>query len=327
MDIPIALSAIEREVRNSRMVAAATNLRTEIESGSAAWRALERADLLPRRHLLLVRVGEQAGRLSENLVIVADQQAKERQYRSQMSTALMYPALVLGLTIVVGLVVAWFVLPRLATVFSGIKLELPFITRVVIAIGLFLQKYGAFAVPLILAFLGALVYFLFFYRRTKYIGQAMLFAFPPTRRVMRESELARLGYLLGTLLEAGISVTEAMVSLHDSTDLRPYQKFYRFAREALDSGDSFEKMFTRYKGLEKILPIATQLIIVSAERSGRLSETMRRVGQGFERKMENSAKGLATLLEPILLVIVWLGVALVAFAVILPIYGLIGGLH
>ena len=150
---------------------------------------------------------------------------------------------------------------------------------------------------------------------------------PGVKLLLKETELARFGYLLGTLLSAGLSPTEALHSLSEATSLSRYKKFYLYLQESITDGNSFKKSFVQYKNINKLFPVPMQQLIIAGEQSGTLSETLIKIGQNYEAKTDTTAKDLTIILEPILLVIVWLGVLAVAFAVILPIYSLIGGLN
>ena len=105
-----------------------------------------------------------------------------------------------------------------------------------------------------------------------------------------------------------------------------YKKFFYFLREKIEEGNSIHNTFRLYKDSDQLITIPVQQMIGSAEKSGRLQETLLKIGEIFEEKTEISTKNLAVILEPILLIIIWLGVVAVALAVILPIYSLIGGL-
>jgi type II secretory pathway component PulF len=94
-----------------------------------------------------------------------------------------------------------------------------------------------------------------------------------------------------------------------------------------EEGNSFQKSFVAYKKIKNLIPTSVQQMVASGEQSGHLSDTLFQVGQIYEAKIETTTKNLSVILEPVLLVIVWLGVAAVAFAIILPIYSLIGGLQ
>jgi type II secretory pathway component PulF len=142
-----------------------------------------------------------------------------------------------------------------------------------------------------------------------------------------EVEVARFGYLLGTLLEAGLPVTKAIDSLTGASEVIRYKKFHQHLHDAIDMGNSFEKSFALYKDIDKLVPQPIQQLIISGEQSGNLNKTLIKVGQVLEAKSDTTTKNLTIIMEPILLVIVWAGVVSVAFAVILPIYSLVGGLN
>lgn len=327
MTVTESLSAIERELDSKHATRLISSIRTDIENGYTLSKALGRSGVFKGRIITLIHIGEQSGRLAENLRVVAEQSEKERELRSKIRSALMYPLFVLGLTFTVGIGIAWFILPRLSSVFAQLNVELPKITQILIGFGSFLGEHGTLVIPAFLLFFGVLLYFVFGYSRTRFIGQAILFAFPPVRRLIQEVEIARFGYLLGTLLDAGLPIVLASGSLVEGTEFRMYRKFYETLQRQVDEGHSFRNIFDSYPGVGQLIPIPIQQLIVSAEHSGRLSETLKIVGERYEKKIDLSTKSLTVLLEPVLLVIVWLGVVAVAIAVILPIYSLTSGVQ
>lgn len=326
MDVVLALETVSASLPSPLMRKLIGEVKSDVEDGMPLWQALGKTGLLPDRSLALIRVGEQTGRLSENLSMISLQQQKERLFRAKVRSAMMYPVLVLSLTGVIGVCIAWFILPRLASVFSHLNVALPLPTRILIVLGNFLGAHG-FSTVLFLGAAGILsCYVLFIWDRTKSAGEWLLFLFPAIRKLLQEIELARFGYLLGTLLKAGLPITNAFDSLTEVTLFRAYRKLYAAMHERIAEGNSFQKSFALYPNVERLIPVAVQQMITAAERSGQLAEALLRVGSTFEEKIEVTTKNLATLVEPILLVVVWLGVVGVAVAVILPIYSLIGGL-
>ncbi len=327
MDFLVALKTIKQETKSPKMRAIIEELEEDIEAGSSLSSALERVNIFPDYIISLVRIGEESGKLAESLQVIALQEEKERDFHSRIKSAMMYPVIVLTLTVIVGIGIAWFILPRLSAVFNQLQLELPFITRALIAIGNFLGRYGFVVVPLFILVTAGGVYFLFIFPKTRIVGQELLFKIPAIRNLIREVELARFGYLLGTLLDAGLPVTRALTSLYQATTSPPYRRLYVHLRDKIEEGNSFQKSFASFPKINKLITVPVQQMVVSAEQSGKLSTTLLKIGSIFENKTENSTKNLAIVLEPILLVIVWLGVIAVALAVILPIYSLIGGLN
>lgn len=324
MGIGAVLDSIQTELKSSKMRRALKEMLTEIESGASLWKTLDKVGLFPAQAIALFRIGEESGRLSENLQVIAAQQQKERDFRAKVTSAVSYPALILILTLVIGLSVTWFILPRLASVFSQMKIKLPLITRLLIGAGQFLGQYGFIVVPLLILFLVLIFYFLFAFPKTKYLGQELFLKIPAISKLVREVELSRFGYILGSLLDAGLPVVTALESLILSTSIISYKSFYKRLRDQTEEGLSFQKIFAQEKNLGRLLPGPIRQMIISGEQSGNLPTTLRKVGSIFDAKTEITTKNLATLLEPILLIIVWLGVVFVALAIVLPIYSLIG---
>ncbi len=322
-----AIDSISEEVKNPGMKKILQSLREDVENGSPLWKAFERTGIFPLHTVSLIRIGEESGNLAQNLKLIAIQEEKDRVFKSKIRGAMMYPGFVFSLTIIVGVLIMWFILPRLSVVFGQLKIELPAITKALIATGKFLGAYGVVAVPLFFAFIGLLVFFIFYYKRTKFLGQSFLFAFPGIGKLLREVELTRFGYLLGTLLEAGIPVVTALESLEKATTFYRYQKFYAHLKESVRDGNSFGKSFLLFNKSDDYIPKTIQGLIVAGEKSGSLSSTMLKFSSRYEAKIEDTTKNLSVIFEPILLVIVWVGVVAVALAVILPIYSLIGGIN
>lgn len=321
-----AIEAVKADIRSSHMRAIIDRIAENIEAGLPLWRALDESHILPLHTISLIKVGEESGKLAENLRLVSIQEEKDRSFRSKIRSAMMYPVFVLSLTLIIGVGIAWFILPKLATVFGQLKLNLPLVTRVLIDVGRFLGERGLEAVPVFILLVVGLGYLMFYSPRTKIIGQTILFSLPGIKKLIQEVELARFGYLLGTLLRAGIPVTQAIHSLTEATFFPHYKHFYEHLERSIEEGNSFQKSFAAYPHLNRLIPTPFQQLIVTGERSGNLPEMLLSMSETFENKTELTTKNLTVILEPILLVIVWLGVVSVALAVILPIYSLIGNL-
>lgn len=321
-----ALESLADTTSSTSLKAALKQIQADIDEGLPLWRALDRSGIVTAQTLALTQLGEQSGKLVQNLKVAAKQEEKQRVFRTKVRSALIYPGFVMSLTVVIGLGVAWFLLPKLADTFSQLRVELPAISQIFIGFGVFLKVHGWWAVPVGLGLGATLLYILFGAPKTKTIGQRMLFHIPGISRLMYQVEVARFGYLLGTLLEAGLSVMQAFVLLGRATTAPRYQKFYQYLHDSFENGYSFRTSFKGYKDTHKLLPPAVQQMVIAGERSGALPETLIDIGAIYEQKADISTQNLEAILEPILLLIVWLGVMGVAVAVILPIYSLVGGI-
>ena len=326
MDIIESLEAIKSEVKSTKLLNIINNLVDDISAGFSLSTALSKTEILPPHIVALIKIGEESGRLHESLKVVVTQQSKERSFKSKIRAAMMYPVFVMAIAVVVGIGIAWFILPRLSTVFSQLNLQLPLVTRLLMGLGAFLSKYGVVVVPSFIIGLILVLFFLFGFSKTKFVGQWLLFLIPGINNLIREAELARFGYIMGTLLQSGLPVLEALSSLKDSGTLRAYGNIYNYLHDQVEEGKSFEESFKADKKIKKYIPTPIQSLISAGERSGSLARIFLNISEIFEAKTELTTKNLSVILEPLLLVVVWLGVVAVALAVILPIYSLVGGL-
>lgn len=319
--------SLRREIKSKRLERSLSEVQSSVERGVPLWRAMDQSGIFPESMIVLIRLGEASGRLSENLRLVAEQNRKNRMFRSKLQSAMLYPLFVLGITFVVGIGIAWFILPKLATVFDQLKVELPLVTKIIIHLGILLRDYGVIIVPIFIVIIVAIVLMLFVVPRTKHIGQTLLFRTPGLGRLIHEVEISRFGYLFGSLIKAGVSVTEALELLEYATQIRAYKKFYKHLHEQISHGYSLDSALKSFNKSSRLIPHPVQQMIIAGEQSGNLSEMLLRVAEMYEEKTDNTTKNVAVLLEPVLLVIVWLGVLVVALAVILPVYSLLGGVR
>ncbi|MFH0830636.1 MAG: type II secretion system F family protein [Parcubacteria group bacterium] len=321
------LDSIKGELRTRAMKKNIQRMREQVDAGTPLWRTIGETGLFPQHVVQLIRVGEESGRLPQNLKTIALQEEKDRKFRSTVRSAMLYPVFVLSLTILIGIGIAWFVLPRLASVFTSLDLRLPLITRILIKTGNFLGDYGQYVLPTFIVLIVIMFYLLFFNHYTRVYGQELLFKIPGVRRLIQEVEIARFGFLLGTLLKAGLPISDALDSVRRATISLSYKKLYKHLYEYISIGNTFKISFIKYPRVNKLIPNPIQQLIVAGERSAGLPDTLTKIGEIYESKTEITTKNLTVILEPVLLVIVWLAVLVVALAVIIPLYSLLGGLN
>lgn len=321
-----ALESLQETSEARSMKKVLQKIAADVDQGIPLVKALDHSNLVSRQTLTLIEIGEQSGNLVENLLLGAEQEQKQRLFRSKLRSAMIYPGFVLSLTVIVGLGIAWFLLPKLAETFSQLNVPLPPLSQALIGFGIFLRDNGIWAVPAILGGFVLLGFIIATVPLLKQLSLRLVLHIPGIGRLAHELEIARFGYMLSTLLNAGLSITRSLELLEKATSSPPYQTFYRYLGKSLKNGESFKQSFKKYKHINRLLPANARQVIVAGERSGSLSTTLGLVGSTYDAKVEATTKNFEVIIEPVLLVIVWLGVMLVAVAVITPIYSLIGGL-
>lgn len=321
-----SIESIAGEIPQKGAREAMMQMRASIDEGVPFSQALEQTGLFAPSVITLIEVGESTGKLPENLKVVAAQMHKNNVMNAKIKSAMLYPGFLVGLLFVVGTGIGVFLLPKLLSIITGLQIEVGLMTKILIVVGTFFGKFGlilaAFTVVTII-----LISILIKKSSTaRAVAEVILYRVPGVKKLLFETEIARFGFVLGTLLEAGLPVVTALQSLAASMATRRYANFAAEVAQRVDEGDSFDKILSDKK-YHKLMPGTITQIVVSAEKSGNLSTSLLKVGQNYEDKADITAHNLETLLEPIVLVLIAVAVLFVAMAVFLPIYSLIGNLN
>ena len=326
--VPIsnALASITETSKSRHFKKALQDMLADIDEGMPLAKVLEKSHIVSAQTLALARLGEQSGNLAKTLQVAAAQEQKQRILGGKIRSALLYPAFVLGITTVVGLGVAWFLLPRLAQTFDSLHVDLPWITQILIGFGDFLRVHGLWFVPSAFAVLAAITFVFFVAPRTRRFGRQALLRVPGIGKLMVEIEITKFGYLLSTMLGSGMGIVDALSLLRHSTEITGYQRLYKNLQNGFENGINFQTSFEKNKQSRKLLPLSVQQIIIAGEKSGSLADSLKNISEAYEEKADATTRNLEAVLEPVLLLIVWAGVLGVAVAVIVPIYSLVGGL-
>lgn len=294
-----------------------------VESGSALWRAMEAQHFFSPHAISLIRIGEEAGNLAENLERLAIQQEKDASLRGKIKMAMIYPTIVIILMFIIVMGLGIFVLPQLIGVLKSLGGELPLVTRIVMMFSDFMSQnallviVGTLSTVSIITILGK-------FTRLKVAFQWISFRIPGIGALAREATIARFGIILGSLLEAGVPLIEALNSLAEVTTIVAYRKFYVRLAEHVNLGDSFSKSFEAIRGSNKLLPVTVQQLIMTGERSGSLAKVLVKVSEIYEKKANETAEKLPVILEPMILLMIGALVGTIAFAIIIPIYSVVG---
>lgn len=321
-----ALETIAQEVPSKRVKKAIMAMADEVDDGGAFWKALEGSGILNTSAVTLVKAGEESGRLADNLRVVADQMHKSNSMSAKIRSALLYPTFLLVLLILIGSGIGLFLLPKLADIFKGLNVKLGLLTQLLIDFGIFWSRWGLLITAgfFVLAFIVGII--VTYNKTARAAAEAVLFKIPGIKKLLYESEISRFGFILGSLLEAGLPIVDTLDSLSDSLTTKRYRDIAERMRISVEEGNSLAATLDGIKD-RKALPGPIRQLIISGEKSGNLSQTLLKISKIYEEKADVTARNLEVLLEPVILIIIAIGVLFVALAVILPIYSLIGGLE
>lgn len=320
-----ALRALKDEERKRPMRKLIGRIIVAVETGSPLWRAMEGQHFFKQQQIAMVRVGEEAGNLVENMQYLAEQEEKDHALRSKVKTAMIYPIIILVMLTVVVFGLGLFILPNLIQVIQSLGVPLPFFTRAII---LFTEFFTTHARTIVPSFFGGVIVFALLTKFTplKVAVQWVILHMPGIGTLIREATISRFGVVMGGLLQAGVPVTEALESLVNVSGIHRYRSFYAELLEHIQLGDSFTTSFRKIRNTGKCLPSSVQQLVITGEQSGSLTKVMLKIAQIHEKRAAEVAEKLPVILEPLLLLFVGGLVAGIALGVLAPIYSVVGSI-
>src|SRR3989344_6361719 len=258
--------------------------------------------------------------LHDTLLYLADYLEKSQSINSKIRGALAYPIFVLFALVAVTLIMVIYVLPQLLTIFEEAGVEgLPLTTRILIWVTDFINTYLYFLV------LGLLVltYSSWTWIRTPG-GRAWLdnakIKFPSLGGVIRNLYLARIAESLSTLIKAGIPILNAIKITADLVGNENYRKIMLAAEENVRGGGAISEVLEKY---EEVPPLFTSMVAIG-EKTGKLDFMLEHLSKFYKSESDTTIDSISQLIEPILVLILGFGVAVLVSSILLPIYNLVG---
>lgn len=270
----------------------------------------------------MVNVGEKGGTLSENLEYLSVQLEKDYDLKRKVKGAMLYPIIVISATVILGVALAIFILPRLVKLFTSLKMELPITTRVFLAVANFLVSYGLYLlVGLII--LAILIRILVKAKWSKPFFHRLYLKLPVVKKLSHQINLARFSRILGTLLKSGVPIIESLEITATTLGNSVYQRKIEEATQGVKKGKSLASTLLPQ---EKYFPKIVSHMISVGEKSGNLEEILFYLARFYEDEVDNATRNLSTTLEPILLIFIGVAIGFIGVAIISPIYQISGSL-
>lgn len=269
----------------------------------------------------LVKAGEQSGALEHTFEQLSVNLQREQALRQEVRSALTYPVILVGVASLVVLLLVSFALPKISALFADSATEAPLFSRVVFAIGLFLNSYIWW---LLLLAIGGGIGFWFAINNSpsaKKILQRFIRRMPLVGPLLKKIAIQRFALTFSSLLASGLPILDALAITSDAVgDEELKEAINRVAKEGIAKGLTIGDAFKREPGFPRVV---TNLIAIS-EKSGNLSTILGTLAEFYESEIKSSVKVLVSFLEPMLLLVIGVVVGTIALAIIVPVYQLMG---
>ncbi len=315
-----AIDVIAKEAPNEVFQQVLWELRDALAGGETFADALSRHEkIFPRYYRDILRSAELTGSLDVVLDQLAGYVERDLEARRKITSALLYPCIVLGMAIVTVAVLTGFVLPRFKTFFDSFDAKLPLPTRMLIAFGNFVGSFW-WAILLAFALVGTFLYAGLRTENGKFKRDGALLRLYAVGSVFRYSILERFCRILSAMVRAGVPLPDAMAVATDTTANRVFKKALVTAREQMITG---EGLAGPLDGTGLFPGVARQMVRVGEE-TGTLDQQLETAAEFYGIELEYKIKRLTTLFEPAVILFVGVVVGFVAIALVSAMYGIYG---
>jgi type II secretory pathway component PulF len=271
----------------------------------------------------IVRVGEASGTLQENLDHLAEELRRQEALRRKVLGALIYPAIIITASIGIVVLLTVFVFPKIIPIFQSVKATLPWSTRMLIAISLFLKRWGIELTVSIAVIIVGTIALIRTDRRVRIRVHRALLYMPVIGRLSRSYNVASIARTLSLLLKSEVHIVPALELVEASIGNLSYREALASARERISRG---QRLSAQLRGQTRLFPaIAVQMIAVG-ESTGDLTGTLSFVSDMYESEIDELTRNLTTMLEPVLMITMGLVVGFIAISIISPIYSITSSL-
>ncbi len=291
----------------------------DIQAGSAISAALAKhPDIFTDFYVNMVKAGEESGKLNQVFDYLAEYLDRQYALNSKTKNALIYPAFVVGVFVVVMVLMFVMVIPKLSAIIESSGATIPLYTKVVIAISQFFVNYGLF----VLIFVVIAGMYIWHLSRTErgsaYLG-TMKLGVPVLGKLYTKLYLSRISDNLSTMLSSGVSIIRSIEITSRVVGSRVYQEVLENAAEGVKAGSSLSDALDKHS--DHVPQIMIQMVRVGEE-TGNLSNILKTLADFYKREVDDAVDTLVGLIEPIMIVVLGLGVGVLLTSILVPIYNI-----
>ncbi len=304
---------------NPRMKDMLTDIKTDIEGGSALNEALAKYPVqFDELFVNLVKAGESAGVLDTVLDTIATYKENIENIKGKIKKAMFYPAAVLAVAVIVASILLIFVIPQFESVFKNFGADLPAFTQMLVNMSRFMVSYWWMVLGIFIAIIVGIV---MLYNRSErfahFVGRALL-KIPVIGEILRQSAMARFARTLGVTFRAGVPLVEALDSVANATGSVVYNDAVKRIREDVAVGHQLQLAMKQ----TNLFPNMVTQMVAIGEEAGALDKMLFKIAEFYEQEVNNAVDALSSLLEPMIMVIIGVVVGGMVVGMYLPIFKL-----
>lgn len=315
-----AFKILSQQTKNKKFQLALKKIEADVEAGNSLGDSLEKyPDIFSNVVVNMIKAGENSGQLEKVLGEVTDQMKKSRELVSKIKRALTYPVVIVGIMGIIGVFAVTYIIPKMMTIFVDMNVELPLPTKILIGLSNFLLRYGYIVLPLFL-----MILFLLWRSTRKGQGQMTLHSLflkmPIAGSLVKKINIVKFSRTFSSLLASGIPLVQTFQITAKVLGNAVYREKVNQLAQETTKGIPVSTILAKYPDLFPI--ILTQMIEVG-EKTGTLETILNDIIEFYEDDVDEILNNFATIIEPVIILLLGVGVAMMALAVIMPMYSLV----
>lgn len=318
--LAMALNTLAQQATNKKLKLTIEEVKRDVENGVSFSNALgKHKTVFSELFINMIAAGEVSGKLDEVLGYLTNQMRKEHQLVAKVRSAMMYPSVVVIAMVGIGIVMMVTIVPQITGIYTESDLKLPLPTQILIFVSNAMLHQGIYiAIGFIL-----LIYAFIKIKKTKkgkFYWDTLMVKTPLLGTIIKKINLARFTRTLSSLLKTDIPIVQTFQIISKTLGNSLYAESMYESSESVKKGISIVKTFEKKP---KLFPTVVTQMIAVGEESGTLDTIAEEIANFYEEDVDQTMSGLSSIIEPILMLVIGGAVAVVALAVLMPMYGLV----
>lgn len=314
-----SLVILKDQLNSPVMTSTMEGIVADVENGKSFSSAIEKhPEIFSPIYISLIRTGESSGLLDKVLLRLADTLEKQEKLRQTIRSALLYPIIVVVMMVVVTAIMMIFVIPQLNSLYQSLNVELPIQTLIVVAISNFVSQFWLLVIVLIV--LGVYLFRKWYKKDSgRRIVDKYLLKLPIFGKLMAQTMMTEFTRTFSLLIGSGSLVVDSLNKSADVVGNIHYKDAIHLVAKRVEKGIAVSDAMEA----SSFFPAYVIQMARIGEQTGKLDESFLKASEYYEREVDQTVKTLTTLLEPIIMVLLAIGVGFLIFAVITPIYSIL----
>lgn len=303
----------------SRFRTEMSTIRQQVAQGSLLGEALAHSALAEQKLMIsMIKAAEESGTLDQMLGLLADDQEKSERLRARVKKALMYPLTVLIVAMLVTTLLLIKVVPQFASTFAGLGAELPALTQSVMMLSDIAIDYALPASAILLSLTLLLRALIARHKVLQLLTDKLLLWLPLAGSVVRNACLYRFSQTLAGSLRAGIPLLQALESTAAATGNHVYESECMIIRQRINEGHPLSFAVRK----NRLFPVMIAQLVYAGEQSGTLDQMLQTCAARYEQAVDQSVDALCSMIEPMVMIVLGMIVAVLMLAMYLPVFRL-----